>query len=209
MSQGPFPATAAPAFSAGAAACGEVIASPVAGTMNVMSDHTTTQGSTQDAGGHDPMSGEVEMQTSRSDGEVTTATVSQPAKLVRIGNMLGALQQELRALDGDDVDRDRLLEVHRTVRDQLDSLVSGALADELHSMVPPLEEEPTSGELRVAQAQLIGWVEGLLHGVQAALAHQQQGADDQLAQLRQQQVAAQQAAGQGDGQRASQTPGYL
>lgn len=131
-----------------------------------------------------PMHDEIELRTSRPDGQLETSTVSEPMRLVRVGSMLGAMRAELRELDSDAVDRDRLDEVHRSARDSLAQTLSGPLAEELDTMVPALPDEPTTGELRVAQAQLLGWLEGLLQGIQAAVAHQQQASTSQLDALR-------------------------
>lgn len=131
-----------------------------------------------------PMHDEIELRTSRSDGEVEVSTVSEPMRLVRVGNMLGAMRAELRELDSDSIDRDRLDSVHRSARESLAQTLSGPLADELDAMVPTLPDEPTAGELRVAQAQLLGWLEGLLHGIQTALAYQQQSSAGQLDALK-------------------------
>lgn len=144
----------------------------------------------------DPMHDEIELRTSGADGQLETSTVSEPMRLVRVGNMLGAMRTELRELDSDAVDRDRLDKLHRSARDSLAQTLSGPLAEELDTMVPVLPDEPTTGELRVAQAQLLGWLEGLLQGIQTAIAHQQQASTSQLDAL---QGAGNGAGASGDG----------
>jgi hypothetical protein len=131
------------------------------------------------------MDDDIEIRSSR-DGEEVTSGISEPAKLLRIGHMLRALQQEVAADDVDAPSRERLRHIHQTAISQLDEQLSGALRDELEAFTLPFGGEPPSdAELRIARAQLIGWLEGLLQGIQAAVASQQRDAQQQLAQLRQ------------------------
>lgn len=143
---------------------------------------------------------EIEIKTDSGDGPETTSTISEPAKLLRIGYMLRALQQEVREDHVDGTSLDRLRRVHQTATKQIDDALSGALKDELAAFSLPFEQDPpTEAEIRVAQAQLLGWLEGLLQGIQAAIASQQQEALSQLAQMRQ--------GGPGRPQQAQQRPG--
>lgn len=128
-----------------------------------------------------PMQDQVELRTSGPDGEMVPSTVEEPMRLVRVGSMLEAMRAELHEIDPDDVGRERLVEVYHSARRKLAETLSGPLADELDTMVPALEQEPTTGELRVAHAQLLGWLQGLLQGIQTAIAYQQQASQAQLA----------------------------
>ncbi|WP_043443253.1 bacterial proteasome activator family protein [Arthrobacter sp. L77] len=125
------------------------------------------------------------------DGHTTSLAdlVDEPAKVMRIGTMLKQLLEEVRSAPLDDAGRTRLASIHeRSVRELEDGLAP-ELVEELHRINLPFDEGtvPTDAELRVAQAQLVGWLEGLFHGIQTALAAQQM-ANQQLAarlQLRQ------------------------
>jgi len=123
----------------------------------------------------------MELHATDAAGRDTSSRISEPARLVRIGSLLARLQQQLRELD-EDADREQLLATHRRVRGQLEEIVSGGLAEELDAVIPPLPDEPTAGELRVAHAQLTGWVEGLLRGIQTAIQAQQHSAEQALRQ---------------------------
>lgn len=112
--------------------------------------------------------------------------VSEPGKLMRIGMMLRELQQEVHRADMDQAGFERLGDVHGRAVEGLRSVLSGELRDELDDLAPALPTEPTESEVRIAQAQLIGWLEGLFQGIQAAIASQQQAARQQLEQMRQQ-----------------------
>ncbi|MUK01444.1 DUF2587 domain-containing protein [Vibrio cholerae] len=125
------------------------------------------------------------------DGRPATLAelVDEPAKVMRIGTMLKQLLEEVRSAPLDDAGRTRLASIHeRSVRELEDGLAP-ELVEELHRINLPFDDGsvPTDAELRVAQAQLVGWLEGLFHGIQTALAAQQM-ANQQLAarlQLRQ------------------------
>ena len=112
--------------------------------------------------------------------------VEQPAKVMRIGSMVKQLLDEVRQAPLDEKARTRLAEIYDTsVRELADGL-SPDLRDELGRLSMPLSEGlPTEAELRVAQAQLVGWLEGLFHGIQATLFAQQVAAQNQLQQMRQ------------------------
>jgi hypothetical protein len=112
--------------------------------------------------------------------------VEQPAKVMRIGSMIKQLLDEVRQSPLDEKARTRLAEIYETsVRELADGL-SPDLREELSRMSMPLGEGiPSEAELRVAQAQLVGWLEGLFHGIQATLFAQQVAAQNQLQQIRQ------------------------
>ncbi|HXW33601.1 MAG TPA: bacterial proteasome activator family protein [Acidimicrobiales bacterium] len=120
-------------------------------------------------------------------GEQTPAeSVEQPAKVMRIGSMVKQLLDEVRGASLDERSRTRMREIYeQSVRELADAL-SPDLAAELERMTSPFEEDaPSEGELRVAQAQLVGWLEGLFHGIQATLLAQQMAARAQLEEMRQ------------------------
>jgi hypothetical protein len=120
--------------------------------------------------------------------ETATEAVQQPAKVMRIGAMIRQLLEEVRRAPLDDQGRARLAEVYSTSIEELSAAVSPDLRDELQRLVEPFvdgEGVPTEAELRIAQAQLVGWLEGLFHGIQATLFAQQMEARQQLEELRQ------------------------
>jgi Protein of unknown function (DUF2587) len=112
--------------------------------------------------------------------------VEQPAKVMRIGTMIKQLLEEVRAAPLDEASRNRLREIHENSIKELEQGLSPELRDELHRLSLPFTEEtiPSEGELRIAQAQLVGWLEGLFHGIQTALFAQQMAARAQLEQMR-------------------------
>ena len=116
-----------------------------------------------------------------------TESVEQPAKVMRIGSMVKQLLDEVRATTLDEPSRTRLREIYeQSVRELADAL-SPDLAAELDRMALPFDGAgvPSEAELRVAQAQLVGWLEGLFHGIQATLLAQQMAARAQLEEMRQ------------------------
>jgi hypothetical protein len=122
-----------------------------------------------------------------ADGKSLTDLVEQPAKVMRIGTMIKQLLEEVRAAPLDDASRGRLREIHaRSVR-ELEEGLAPELREELERLALPFSEEtlPSDAELRIAQAQLVGWLEGLFHGIQTALFAQQMAARAQLEQMRQ------------------------
>lgn len=127
--------------------------------------------------------------------------VSQPDKLLRLGTMLRSLQEELQQQGSDAPSRERLREIQEQATREIDRTLPGALQDELGQFTHEFENaSPTESELRVAQAQLIGWLEGLFRGMQAAIASQHQDANQQLARLQEQIMGAQGEAGGQDGE---------
>jgi hypothetical protein len=120
------------------------------------------------------------------DGKSLTDLVEQPAKVMRIGTMIKQLLEEVRAAPLDDASRNRLREIHRTSIAELEEGLAPELRDELERLTLPFTEDgvPSDAELRIAQAQLVGWLEGLFHGIQTALFAQQMAARQQLEQMR-------------------------
>ncbi|KOV79600.1 bacterial proteasome activator family protein [Nocardia sp. NRRL S-836] len=121
-----------------------------------------------------------------SDGGDLTDLVEQPAKVMRIGTMIKQLLEEVRAAPLDEASRNRLKEIHKRSIDELEDGLAPELRDELERLSLPFTEEgtPSDAELRIAQAQLVGWLEGLFHGIQTALFAQQMAARAQLEQMR-------------------------
>jgi Bacterial proteasome activator len=113
-------------------------------------------------------------------------SIQQPAKVMRIGSMVKQLLDEVRAAQLDEASRSRLREIYEQSVRELAGALSPDLAQELDRMALPFDESvPSEAELRVAQAQLVGWLEGLFHGIQAAILAQQMAARAQLDQMRQ------------------------
>ena len=120
------------------------------------------------------------------DGRSITDLVEQPAKVMRIGTMIKQLLEEVRAAPLDDASRSRLREIHATSIRELEDGLAPELRDELERLALPFSEDtiPSDAELRIAQAQLVGWLEGLFHGIQTALFAQQMAARAQLEHMR-------------------------
>jgi hypothetical protein len=132
---------------------------------------------------------------SGADGE----QVTQPTKLIRIASMVRTMLDEVRRAPLDDAGRRRLREIHDKSLSELESVLSPELQQELKDVVLPLTSDaPTDAELRLAQAQLVGWLEGLFHGIQATLFTQQAMAQSQLEEMRRRR-ALEAAQGGGDG----------
>jgi hypothetical protein len=132
--------------------------------------------------------GEHQSMSDGLTGEVSVVeSVEQPAKVMRIGSMVKQLLDEVRNAPLDEASRTRLREIHQQSIRELASALSPDLAAELDRMALPFDETsvPSEAELRIAQAQLVGWLEGLFHGIQATLMAQQMAARAQLTELRQ------------------------
>ena len=114
-------------------------------------------------------------------------TVTAPAKVMRIGSMVKQLLEEVRASPLDEASRERVAEIYERSIVELAQALSPDLQDELRNLALPFKdgEIPSDAELRVAKAQLVGWLEGLFHGIQATLFAQQIAARQQLEQMRQ------------------------
>jgi len=118
--------------------------------------------------------------------ERQTESVNEPAKVLRIGSMVKTLLDEVRAAPLDEKSRVRLREIYEQSIQDLSEGLSPDLVAELQRMTPPFgSEAPSEAELRIAQAQLVGWLEGLFHGIQATLMSQQMAARAQLDEMRQ------------------------
>jgi len=111
--------------------------------------------------------------------------ITEPSKLIRIASMTRAMLDEVRQAPLDEMGRRRLGEIYTNSLDQLRESLSDDLQDELESIFQPLhQEEASESELRIVQAQLVGWLEGLFHGIQASLFSQQAAASAQLDEMR-------------------------
>ncbi|MEK7422598.1 MAG: bacterial proteasome activator family protein [Actinomycetota bacterium] len=139
-------------------------------------------------------------------------TVSEPAKVMRIGSMVKQLLEEVRTAPIDQASRERLAEIYERSIVELSEAFSPDLQDELHNLALPFRdgEVPSESELRIAKAQLVGWLEGLFHGIQATLFAQQLAARQQLEQMRQLPPGAMGQGGAESGLAANERPGtYL
>ena len=112
--------------------------------------------------------------------------VEEPAKVMRIGTMIKQLLEEVRAAPLDDASRNRLRDIHAASIRELEEGLSPDLREELERITLPFSEgeTPSDAELRIAQAQLVGWLEGVFHGIQTALFAQQMAARAQLEEMR-------------------------
>ena len=115
-----------------------------------------------------------------------TDLVEQPAKVMRIGSMIRQLLEEVKSAPLDEASRNRLKEIHQASIDELEQGLAPELVEELNRLALPFSDEvtPSDGELRIAQAQLVGWLEGLFHGIQTAIYAQQMAAKAQFEQIR-------------------------
>ncbi|MGZ4447278.1 MAG: bacterial proteasome activator family protein [Nocardioides sp.] len=122
------------------------------------------------------------------EGEERSITdlVEQPAKVMRIGSMIRQLLEEVKAAPLDEASRNRLKEIHQASIKELEAGLAPELVEELERLTLPFTEDatPSDGELRIAQAQLVGWLEGLFHGIQTAIYAQQMAARAQFEQIR-------------------------
>ncbi len=122
-----------------------------------------------------------------SDGPASVGDmVEQPAKVMRIGTMIKQLLEEVRAAPLDDASRNRLRDIHASSIRELEQGLAPELREELERITLPFSEDstPSDAELRIAQAQLVGWLEGVFHGIQTALFAQQMAARAQLEEMR-------------------------
>ena len=126
--------------------------------------------------------GSVEQSRQQSPADM----IEQPAKVMRIGSMVKQLLEEVKSAPLDEASRLRLREVHQNSIDELGDGLAPELRDELDRLTLPFSDDqvPSDAELRIAQAQLVGWLEGLFHGIQTALFAQQMAARVQLEQMR-------------------------
>jgi hypothetical protein len=117
-------------------------------------------------------------------GPPQVALVEQPAKLIRIASMIRELLEDVRQSKPDEAGRKRLREVYERALTALKEGVSKELQDELETLTLPLENTPSESEVRLAQAQLLGWLEGLFQGIQAALWTQHMQARAEIEEMR-------------------------
>jgi hypothetical protein len=118
-----------------------------------------------------------------ADGE--SEQVTRPTKLIRIASMVRQMLEEVRRAPLDDAGRRRMREIHEKSVQELETVLSPELQQELEQVVLPFSSDaPSESELRLAQAQLVGWLEGLFHGIQATLFTQQAMAQGQLEEMR-------------------------
>ncbi|MGJ3508218.1 bacterial proteasome activator family protein [Enemella sp. A6] len=151
---------------------------------------TALTGSTDDGRTYviSPTSMAVEENGDTEEEQTSSPTdmVSEPAKVMRIGTMVRQLLEEVRSAPLDDPGRRRLAQLQAASIDELKDGLSPELAEELERLTTPFnsDEAPTDAELRISQAQLVGWLEGLFQGIQTALVAQQMAARAQLDQMR-------------------------
>ena len=129
----------------------------------------------------------------------TQPSVSEPSKLIRIASMTRAMLDEVRAAPLDEAGRGRLVSIYDSSITELRDVLSDDLVEELDAVFVPITDQPSEAELRVAQAQLVGWLEGLFHGIQASLISQQMAATAQLDRMREQRAIEQGGSEQGNG----------
>jgi hypothetical protein len=140
----------------------------------------------------DPQGSQVSGQASAAaspgddeNGEQVTELVEEPAKVMRIGSMIRMLLEEVKSAPVDEAGRTRVAGVLRTSIVELKEGLAPELGEELDRLIDPFSEStPSESELRIAQAQLVGWLEGLFHGIQTAIYAQQMAARAQLEQMR-------------------------
>lgn len=134
--------------------------------------------------------GEIAAREAGLDGDSSAVTdlVSEPAKVMRIGSMIKQLLEEVKSAPLDEAARARLREIHQQSVKELQEGLAPELILELDRLSLPFSSDapPSDAELRIAQAQLVGWLEGLFHGIQAALFAQQITAKAQFDEMRRQ-----------------------
>jgi hypothetical protein len=137
-------------------------------------------------------------------------TITEPAKLLRIASMVRELLDETRQASLDEPGRKRLADIYHRAVGELSEVLSPDLKDELGGLAPPLAGVPSESEIRVAQAQLVGWLEGLFHGIQAAMFAQQAAARAQFDELRRRGLLSQNPGADDQQQQQGRPPGqYL
>ena len=145
-----------------------------------------------------------------AEATAQSETITEPAKLLRIASMVRELLDETRQASLDEAGRKRLAEVYHRSVGELSEVLSADLKEELGDLAPPLEGLPSESEIRVAQAQLVGWLEGLFHGIQAAMFAQQAAARAQFDELRRRGLMASNPEAKDAAQQQGRTPGqYL
>jgi hypothetical protein len=129
---------------------------------------------------------QAESDEAPSGGLDVSGMVEEPAKVMRIGTMIKQLLEEVRAAPLDDASRNRLRDIHAASIRELEDGLSPELREELERITLPFSEgeTPSDAELRIVQAQLVGWLEGVFHGIQTAMFAQQMAARAQLEERR-------------------------
>ena len=161
----------------------------------VTSDNTTEPHTTPDSTPDGAVEGVVEGAVERgvlvearnpAENDIPYETVTAPAKVMRIGSMVKQLLDEVKGAEFDEASRERLAEIYERSIVELCDALSPDLQEELHMLALPFKdgEPPSIGEIRIAKAQLVGWLEGLFHGIQATLFAQQIAARQQFEQIR-------------------------
>ncbi len=131
----------------------------------------------------EPLTPDVVDQDEETEDE--GSTIHEPSKLIRIASMTRAMLEEVRAAPLDEAGRLRLRTIYHRSLEQLRGALSDDLATELETIFDPINQaDVTESELRLVQAQLVGWLEGLFHGIQASLWSQQMAAAQQLEEMR-------------------------
>ena len=133
-----------------------------------------------------PPQGDDSSDADDADESDLTSLVEQPAKVMRIGSMIRQLLEEVKSAPLDDASRQRLMQIHRRSIKELETGLAPELVEELERLTLPFtgDETPSDAELRISQAQLVGWLEGLFHGIQTAIYAQQMAARAQFEQMR-------------------------
>ena len=133
-----------------------------------------------------PVTAVVAVESDDADTHSITDLVQQPAKVMRIGSMIKQLLDEVKSAPLDEAARARLRDIHERSLAELEDGLAPELVEELSRLSLPLAEDvaPSEAELRIAQAQLVGWLEGLFHGIQTALFAQQMAARAQFEEMR-------------------------
>ncbi len=153
---------------------------PPAASSGIPAERGAHDGATQDEGTQDGT-------RAPSQPAELVDTIEQPGKVLRIGSMIKQLLDEVRQAPLDAASRVRMKDIYETSVRELAAGLSPDLAAELDRLALPFDSAiPSDAELRVAQAQLVGWLEGLFHGIQATLFAQQMAARSQLEEMRQQ-----------------------
>ena len=124
--------------------------------------------------------------------EMPSDLIEQPAKVLRIGSMVKQLLDEVKSAPLDEASRRRLRDIHRQSIKELESGLAPELVEELERLSLPFmdNEIPSEAELRISQAQLVGWLEGLFHGIQTALFAQQMAARAQFEEMKRRSITA-------------------
>ena len=150
-------------------------------SIPVAPDEVLAAGQAPDSAGQGDAPGDAS-----NDGVTPRESVSEPAKVLRIGSMVKTLLEEVRQAPLDEKSRTRLREIYEQSIHELSEGLSPDLVAELDRMALPFDSDaPSDSELRIAQAQLVGWLEGLFQGIQASLMSQQMAARAQLEEMRQ------------------------